>query len=226
MLARQNGGQEEFGNMGAKTELAGAYRYACRQQLLPIVETFRFRADDALTGGDGWTLSAIRESSEGTLQVRAAGLWEHSLHVGNWHRIVVTAAQLTWAFNAHRVTAAFELGQGGLRYTREGMTRTIAVPEGAILSLPVRATDGATIARVAQCSEGASVIELDNSFAPAIVARHYAAGSSRDTIKTLDGQTIGQGYVSVEPERHIRYVLSGDGMLGASSSDDRTHWRA
>jgi hypothetical protein len=230
--------------MSSRTFHSGAYRYARDGVVLPIIETFHFAAVDALVGGgNGWTLTSMRETDQGTLHVSARGDWEHPLHRGNWTRVIVTDADLTWTSANERNVFRNELrNDDDLVLSRNGITTRHNIDSAAELFLPVLATLGASIARVAAQPDlltvQPSLIEIRQSGRPrldtleTLASPHLEHRSStvlgRDELDTPEGLIRGYAYQYVGgPYREEdAFLLGGDGLLAAYRVGDTTAWRA
>jgi hypothetical protein len=213
--------------VGTRTDLYGAYRHAQDGVVLPIVETFRFRAQDTLLGGEGWTLTTIKESPSGVvLHIQASGDWAHPLHVGNWHRTVMTHVDATLTAADFRSEIRYELVGVHLKVTYQNKTKVINVPSGTLLLPPVHAAVGMAIDLVAHTGIETTVImpsgestHLD-PFAPEL-KRLTATRTGRSTISTPDGDVTGE---SIKVADQL-YILSGEGTIAASKINDLVVWK-
>jgi hypothetical protein len=213
--------------VGTRTDLYGAYRHAHGGVLLPIVETFRFRAQDTLLGGEGWTLTTIKEAhTESALHIQASGDWAHPLHVGNWHRTVMTNVDATFTSNDVRYSINYQLVSTQLKVTFGNTTKVIDLPSGSLLVPPAHAAVGMAIDLIAQTGMETTVImpsgestQLD-PFVPEL-KRLSATRTGRSTISTPDGDVSGE---SITIDEHL-YIMSGDGTIAASKINDLLVWQ-
>jgi hypothetical protein len=226
--------------VSSRTFVSGAYRYSRDGVVLPIVETFHFAAVDALIGGGhGWTLTSMRETSQGTLHVAARGEWEHPLHRGNWTRIVVTDADLTWTTGNTTQRFRNELHNDvHVVIDRDDVTTRQRLESKAVLLVPVLATLGTSIAR----SVGGELVSVQPSLTetwlagdlrletltkPRIELRS-ATLLGRDEIETPEGPVRGYAYryIGGSHTEDNLFLLGGDGLLAAYRIGDTTAWRA
>ncbi len=180
----------------------------------------------------------MRETELGTMHVAARGDWEHPLHRGNWTRILVTEADITWTTTTgtHRLRVDVQtVNTDGtqLAVTCNGTTTRRSLQAPPVLALPILATLGTSIARVA--SQALDTVEpalpdlLGKQPGFAIAVHQYAAEVlGRDEIATPDGPVRGYAYryVGAGYSQDDLFLLGGDGLLAAYRVGDTTAWRA
>jgi hypothetical protein len=201
--------------MSSRTYISGAYRHARDGVLLPIVETFHFAAADSLLGGGhGWTLTSMQETPTETIHVSARGDWEHPQHRGSWTRIVVTEADVSVVGSTCSTQKRVHL-------------RKIAVTGDVLLSLPVHATLGTSIARAAR-DTALVTFDFPTNEQKGDVHNYVATALGVDQLDTPDGPIRGYAYQYVGGRYTDADVLlvGGDGLLAAYRVGDTTVWRA
>jgi hypothetical protein len=217
-----------------RTFVAGAYRTAVGGVQTATVETFRFAVEDVLLGGQGWSFSGMREDAAGSIRVTARGEWDHHLAPGNWQLIRPTelrlVSTLTTASGSHVLDAR---PQGPLlRIDLDGDVRTVEVPTGTELSIPLHAFTGPTIRRLARAHDHGSdpvVATFDPDQHDGVrFGQGAVAPVGRATIVTPEGEVTGTGFRwlgEVPAETDALYLLGRDGLLNAAEIGTTTVWR-
>jgi hypothetical protein len=218
--------------MSSRTYISGAYRHARDGVLLPIVETFHFAAADSLLGGGhGWTLTSMQETPTETIHVSARGDWEHPQHRGSWTRIVVTEADVSVVGSTCSTQKRVHLRKIAdtteMTSTAQQIATRQVVIGDVILSLPVHATLGTSIARAAR-DTALVTFDFPTNEQKGDVHNYVATALGVDQLDTPDGPIRGYAYQYVGGRYTDADVLlvGGDGLLAAYRVGDTTVWRA
>jgi hypothetical protein len=217
--------------MSSRSYVSGAYRHARDGVLLPIVETFHFAAADSLLGGGyGWTLTSMQETPTGTILVTARGDWEHPQHRGSWTRIMVTEADVSVVGSMGSLQKRVHLRSIAdtteLTSTAQQITTRRVVTGDVLLSLPVHATLGTSIARAAR-DTALVTFDFPTNEQKGVVPNYIANALGLDKLDTPDGPIRGYAYQYVGGRYTDAdlFLVSGDGLLAACRVGDVTIWR-